>query len=1111
MTNFSFIPPNYSPLAAILQKAEQQVYSDSPYAALLCRKGLEEIIRWMYEHDEDLVLPTDTSLNSLMHSDSFKEIIAPSFFNALNTVRKLGNDAAHSNKQIPSLQALHSLKLIHGFVQWVVNIYAEERIPLIPFDAELIPKESVAEVQRKQLEAVLANYHSQQEELHKAQAQLAEIKSYKEENKQHIPPPVDPNENLTREIYINTLLHEAGWDPHGKNVHEYPVKKCMPQATGSEGDGFVDYVLWGDDGKPLALIEAKRSRKDHNAGQHQAKCYADCLQKEFGQRPVIYLSNGFETSMWDDTQYPPRKVHGFYTKDELQALIFRRTYKKPLSSQKINDAIADRYYQHEAIRKVGETFEQNRREALLVMATGTGKTRVSAAIIDYLSKANWIKRVLFLADRNALIYQAKNNLNDYLPNLPAVDLTREKEDESSRIVFSTYQTMIHMIDGEKDEKKRSYGVGHFDLIIFDEIHRSVYNRYRYIFHYFDGLRLGLTATPRSETHRDTYALFQMEPNNPTYAYELDQAVSDKFLVPPKALSVPVKFMREGIKYAELSEEEKEKYEQEFVNESTGEVPEEIESAALNKWLFNEDTVDKVIGHLMLQGIKVEGGDKLAKTIVFAKSHDHAHFIQDRFNLQYPQYNGHFLNVIDYKADYKYDILNRFKDKTKLPQIAVSVDMLDTGIDVPEVCNLVFFKPVRSSSKYWQMIGRGTRLCKDLFGLNDNKKEFLIFDLCKNFEFFNTQPKGLEPSIAKSLSQRLFDIRLRLAFALVNEEDSDLNQFGQELIIYLQKQTFALEENNFIVRQHLRDVVKYKDPNNWTSLTDVHLSELMHIAPLVSEQDQDEDAKNFDLLMYNLGHYMLVLDKRQAFISEKVRETAKELLKKSNIPMVSAKKETLQWAADKSTWEAMTVLGAEKIRTELRDLLKFIEKVKRPVVYTDFEDELDAATVQEVEIVYGFNDLSAYKRQVEQYLKDKATHITIYKLRNNQPITKGEIIALEQMLFEQGNLGTKEKFEKMFGVQPLGKFIRTIVGLDVNAAKEVFGSLLISNAFNSKQIRFIDTIINFFTVKGIVEPEMLFEAPFTDVNSNGILGLFDEVTSAKIISLIEGVNGNAEVA
>jgi type I restriction enzyme R subunit len=885
----------------------------------------------------------------------------------------------------------------------------------------------------------------------------------------------------------------------------------MPQASGSNGDGKVDYVLWGDDGKPVAVVEAKRTSRDPRVGMHQAKCYADCIEKEFGQRPVIFYTNGFQSWMWDDLNYAPREVFGFYTKDELQTLIQRRIFKKPLASQTINDAITDRYYQHEAIRKIAEALENNHREALLVMATGVGKTRVAASLIDFLSKANWAKRILFLADRNALIHQAKTNLNDYLPNLPAVDLTREKEDESSRIVFSTYQTMINMIDGETDGDNRFYSVGHFDLIIYDEIHRSVYNRYKAIFKYFDGIRIGLTATPKSEADRDTYALFNMEPNNPTYAYELDQAVNDGFLVPPKAISVPVKFQRSGIKYAELSDEEKLKYEEQFTDPITGEFPDEIDSSALNSWLFNTDTVDKVLGHLMQNGIKVEGGDKLAKTMVFARSHKHAKFIEERFNKQYPQYKGEFLKVIDYHEEYKYDLLNKFKGKQNMPQIAVSVDMLDTGIDVPEVANLVFFKPVRSSAKFWQMIGRGTRLCKDLFGYGIDKKEFIIFDFCENFEFFNNKPKGIEGTSGKSLSQRLFELRLRLSFVLQSQDEIEMKEYGASILEGLILQTQSLNTESFIVRQHWREVEKYRDANAWNALTDLDVKELFdHIAPLMTETDQDEMAKRFDALMLDIQLSVLNGEKKQAGLIQKVVSTAGKLSKKASIPSVARKMDYIKDAQNKTFWQAGDIPAIERLRIELRDLIKFIDFESTPIYFTMFEDEFDG-NIMEHQLVYGFNDLDAYKRKVEQYLKERSSHLTIHKIRNNIQITQSELSELELMLFNQGEMGTKEEFVKAFGEQPLGKFIRGIVGLDTNAAKLAFGEILSGQTLNSQQIRFMDTVINFFTVKGIIEPSMLFEPPFTDINTSGIMGVFDEATSKKIINLIEDINHTAEVA
>lgn len=1111
MSNFNFIPNQWASLALTPQEAEQHIHNAPLYAAMLCRKNLEEWVRWMYEHDADLVLPYDTTLSSLMHEQGFKNIVAPIQFNQINLIRKLGNTAVHTSAKIKPQEALYSLQLLHGFIGWVVQIYNEEKINVPKFDESLILIGKNKDLNKNDLQQLEQNFHESQDRLQKLEAELASIKAIKEQNIAFVPPPIDPNEDITRKIYIDTLLREAGWDPYGNKVPEYPVKG-MPKGNGEiNGEGFVDYVLWGDDGKPVAVVEAKRTKRDPRVGQHQAKLYADCLEKEFGQRPYIFYSSGFRTWLWDDFNYAPREVFGFYSKDELQMGIQRRSSQKILATQIINNDITDRPYQHEAIRAVSEVLDKKHREALLIMATGTGKTRVSASIVDLLSKANWVKRVLFLADRNALIHQAKVNLNDYLPNLPAIDLTKEKEDESSRIVFSTYQTIINMIDGESYGNNRFYSVGHFDLIIFDEIHRSVYNRYKYIFKYFDGIRLGLTATPKSEADKDTYALFGMEPNNPTFAYELEQAVNDGFLVPPKAISVPIKFQRSGIKYAELSDAEKIKFEEQFTDPVTGEFPEEIDAAALNKWLFNTDTVDKVIGHLMEHGIKVEGGDKLAKTIVFARSHLHAKFIEERFNKQYPAYKGEFLKVIDYHEEYRYDLLNKFKDKSKMPQIAVSVDMLDTGIDVPEVCNLVFFKPVRSSVKFWQMIGRGTRLCKDLFAINEDKKEFVIFDFCENFEFFNAQPKGIEVNSGKSLSQRLFELRLRLSFALLAQDELELKEYGQAIIKQLIKQTQALNGESFIVRQHWEVVEKYRDPNAWNALSDLDIKELHdHIAPLMMETDQDEISKRFDALMLDIQLSVLNGTKKQAVLIQKVVATAGKLSKKASIPSVAQRMGTIKEVQQKLFWEGATITSIERIRIELREIIKFLDSENIPIYFTMFEDEF-TGKAKEHQLVYSFNDLDAYKRKVEQYLKEQSSNITIHKLRNNIPITKGELDTLDRMLFEQGTIGTKAEFIKAYGEQSLGKFIRSIVGLDVQAAKQAFAGILNNQTLNAQQIRFIDTIINFFNVKGIIEPSILFEAPFTDINMNGIAGLFEEQIASQIISLIETINHNAEAA
>jgi len=1110
MTNFDFIPAPWIPFAEAPKEAEQNIYHAPSYAAMLCRKNLEEWVRWMYTHDGDLAKPFDSTLNSLMHTHAFKNLIAPLQFNQINLIRRLGNTAVHTNTKIKSEEALHSLQLLHGFIIWVVSTYAEDRLKIPKFDESFIRIEQRNDRSKAELQALESAFHNQQTELRQLQQELERFKAIKAQNAAFIPPLSNPNETLTRKIYVDTLLHEAGWKTDQARVIEYPLKACMPQPDGKLSDGFVDYVLWGDDGKPLAVVEAKKTRRDPRVGQHQAKLYADGLERDFGQRPVIFYSNGYQSWFWDDLNYAPREVYGFYTKDELQALIQRRTAKKILANETINNAITDRYYQHEAIRKVAEALEHNHREALLVMATGTGKTRVSASLIDFLSKANWIKRVLFLADRNALIHQAKINFNDYLPNLPAVDLTKEKEDESSRIVFSTYQTMINMIDGESDGSSR-YSVGHFDIIIFDEIHRSVYNRYKHIFKYFDGIRIGLTATPRSETDKDTYALFNMEPGNPTYAYELEQAVNDKFLVPPKGIGVPLKFQREGVKYADLSLQDKIAYEEQFANPVTGEFPEEIDPTALNKWLFNTDTVDKVVAYMMDKGIHVEGGDKLAKTMIFARSHAHAKFIETRFNLQYPEYKGEFLKVIDYQEEYKYDLLNKFKDKQKMPQIAVSVDMLDTGIDVPEVCNLVFFKPIRSSSKYWQMIGRGTRLCKDLFAPDQHKNAFIIFDFCENFEFFGLNPQGMEPNTGKSLSQRLFELRLRLALILRAEEDPELKVYGESIINYLIAQTQALDTTKFIVRQHWETVEKYQDASQWNTLSDLEVKTIFdHIAKLVVEIEENEKSKRFDVLMLELQLSVLTGTRRQADLIEKVVATASLLSKKAAVPDVAAKLETIQVVRQQNFWQGVNLAGIEHIRLELRDLLKYLEDERPPIYFTSFQDTFNGEATQH-QVIYNFNDLDAYKKKVEFYLNEKRNHMTIHKIVSNVQITHSELAELEKMLFEQGDIGTKEEFIKAYGEQPLGQFIRSILGLDINVAKLAFGTILSQQTLNSQQIRFMDTLLNFFSVKGVIDAEMLFSPPFTDIDMSGITGVFDGEMANRIISLIDKINQTASVA
>ncbi len=1097
----------YKKLAPTLVDAEKHIFTAPPYAVVLCRKSLEEWIRWLYENDSDLEKPYDTSLNSLLHNQDLRDLLAPSLFKQVNLVRKLGNDAVHASARIHPEQALHALQIMHGFTGWVMRVYSDTKPAIPAFDAGLIPREAPAAKYKDRITELEEQFQQAKELLKQKEEELQRIQQIKEQHTK-VPPPPDPNEAITREIYINLLLQEAGWDPKGHNVAEYPVNG-MPTGDGkNDGPGFVDYVLWGDNGKPLAVVEAKRTSRDARVGANQAKLYADCLERMHGQRPVIFYTNGFETYIWDDTWYAAREIYGFYKKEELELLIQRRSTRGSLSQAPVDATIADRYYQIEAIRSVGRVLENRGRDALLVMATGTGKTRTAAALVDVLSKNNWAKRVLFLADRNALVYQAKNAFTKLLPNLPAIDLTKEKDNLHARVVFSTYQTMINLIDKEYDDSQRHFSIGHFDLIIFDEIHRSVYNKYKAIFQYFDGYRVGLTATPKAEGDRDTYHLFGMEPNIPTFAYELDKAVEDQFLVPPYSVSVPVKFHREGIKYHELSPAERTRYEEMFADPVTGEFPDEIDSSALNTWLFNENTVDQVLAYLMENGIKVAGGDRLGKTIVFARSHKHALFIKERFDKQYPQLGGHFCKVIDNYEEYAHDILKAFSEKDKAPHIAVSVDMLDTGIDIPECVNLVFYKPIRSSSKFWQMIGRGTRLCKDLFGPGQDKENFIIFDFCENFEFFGNKPKGLETKKGRSLTERLFEQRLKLTHLLQKKGGTNYLNYAEDLKSFMHNQVNQLNEESFLVRQHWRIVEKYRDIHRWNALNELEVKEILdHLAPLVFEAGDDEAAKRFDQLCFNLQLDCL----QKGGVSDQwMNETivlAGALSKRGAIPLVAAKMDLIKLVQTAAWWQEQSVEKFESLRKELRSLVRFIEKTSGMLYFSDFDDMI-LPGISELKPVLANNNLEAYRKRVTEYIQQNRNHITIHKLRTNQPITRKEFVDLDRMLFEQGELGTHEQFVKAYGEQPLGVFIRSIVGLDLEAANLAFSKFINNPSLNASQIRFVNMIIQYLTTNGVIEADNLFEPPFTEISNQGILGIFNNQDTTEIISLIDSIRANA---
>ncbi|MGL5692721.1 MAG: DEAD/DEAH box helicase family protein, partial [Peptostreptococcaceae bacterium] len=646
--NFNFLKEKeiFKSFSNACIEAEKSIIVSPATTAILSRRALELAVKWLYSFDNCLRLPYQDNLNSLVYEPSFVCTVDRKLLPLIKYIIKLGNVSVHTNSNIKRDEAILALRNLHEFVSWIDYCYADE-YTATDFDESNLYEGEDKRTRPEELNDLYEKLSSKDRKLQEIIEENEKLRNHlsqkRVENTQNYDFEVDNiSEFKTREKYIDIELKLAGWEVGRDCLIEFEVDN-MPN---SSNIGYVDYVLFGNNGKPLAVIEAKRTSKDPNVGQQQAKLYADCLEMKYKQRPIIFTTNGFETNIWQDYEdYHQREVSGIFTKDELQLLIDRRSSKIPLNNVKINDDISNRYYQKEAIISVCDAIDKNQRKMLLVMATGSGKTRTAISIVDVLTKHNYVKNILFLADRKALVRQAKNNFNSLLPNLSLCNLLDNKDNpESARMVFSTYPTMMNAIDeAKRKDGKKLFTPGHFDLIIVDESHRSIYKKYNDIFKYFDSMLLGLTATPKDEIDKNTYSIFELENGVPTFAYELDKAVEDKYLVDYKTYEVKFKIMEDGINYDDLSDEEKEEYEATFEDDEN--VGERISENAVNEWLFNADTIDNVLHMLMEKGLKVEGGDKLGKTIIFAKNHRHAMAICERFNTIYKEYGGNYARVI----------------------------------------------------------------------------------------------------------------------------------------------------------------------------------------------------------------------------------------------------------------------------------------------------------------------------------------------------------------------------------------------------------------------------------------------------------------------------------
>lgn len=1110
MKNFDFIAQKkrYKEFAPKCIEAEQSLIISPSSCAVLTRRALELAVKWVYRFDDDVKIPYRDNLSSLIHNRSFIDIIDDDLLPMIKFIIKLGNSAAHSSVQITRDEAILSLNNLFQFISWIDYCYSEE-FTAGKFQENILPQDglrsSIGPETTLDLEETMGKKDKPLNEL-RIQDQQIRIDTSNQRH-EHIESydfkASTPTEMDTRQMYIDLDLKLAEWQFNKNMQAEYPVEG-MPNESGK---GRVDYVLNGDNGKIIGLVEAKRTIISPESGRHKAKLYADAIERKQGLRPIIFYTNGFRTFIWDDNDYPAREVSGFYTKDELQLMIDRRTTRQPLSNYVINDYITNRYYQKEAITNICDSLMNKQRKNLLVMATGSGKTRTAISLVDVLRKHNWVKNVLFLADRTALVRQAMRNFNALLPDLSLCNLSDEKADpESSRMVFSTYPTMMNAIDNTKSKSgERLFTVGHFDLIIIDESHRSIYQKYQSIFDYFDSMLIGLTATPKDEVDRNTYSLFELENGVPTYAYELKQAVDDGYLVEYRTLESKTKFLDKGIIYDELSEEEKCEYENMFDDEDIR----DIDSSEINEYLFNANTIDKVLESLLENGFKVEGGDKLGKTLIFAKNHKHAMAIKERFDVKYPYLGGNFAEVIDNTINYHQDLIDNFSVVDKYPQIAISVDMLDTGIDVPELLNLVFFKKVRSKTKFWQMLGRGTRLCENLYGQGIDKESFLIFDWLDNFEFFRVNPNGIDATIGLSLTQRIYNMRLDIVRELqdLQYQQEPLQGYRQSLVTKLSKQVKELNQESFRVKQNIQYVVKYRHESQWKSLAILEKNEIKrHISPLIEATDEEELAKRFDLLMLTIELATLTSNNASVPI-KKVMETAKDLSELGSIPQIREHADIIKDVQNDSFWLQSSIERLEEVRYSLRGLIKFIEKNKRKIYYTNFEDEV--IEQESGEPIYDVNDLHSYKEKVNHYIKENKDHVAVYKLYHNKPLTKNDVEALEEVLWKE--LGTKEQYEKNYSNKSVTVLVREIVGLDKQAVNEVFSEFLTEGRLNSNQIDFLKRIIDYISQNGILEKKELLRDPFRQLGTISKLFEDNQDDAKKIIEIIDYINENGTVS
>lgn len=1108
--NFEFLREKHPELADLGGFAERYAWTDPMGSLTKMRLFAEQIVKSIYAAKGFHRNPYDTFID-LLNNDEFRSTTPRVVLDKLGALRKYGNKGAHGDVQgIAATTSNWILKETHSIAQWFFITHSGGTLAETgeftepPRPASVEEKKAERNRLKKQLEEQEEQMDLLIERLEKVRAQAEEAEKSKEEmalllaQGQCTADALDFSEAETRKQIIDLELLQAGWDvgENGQDTLEVKQELEVQNQPTNTGTGYADYVLFDDNGLPLAVIEAKKTAVDPSRGKTQAKLYADDLERRYNQRPVIFYTNGFDIWIWDDAKGEiPRKLYAYYSKESLRYCIQKTSTRKNLSELGPKEEIIDRMYQTETVTRVTEKFETlNRRKALIVLATGTGKTRVAMAICELLFRAGWVQRVLFLCDRRELRKQARDAFAEFLPHEPRIYVSaRTRGDKNQRIYLSTYPGMT--------EAYANFDPGFFDLIIADESHRSIYNKYREMFMYFDALQIGLTATPVHMISRNTYSMFECEDKDPTSYFSYQDAIDHDppYLVPYRVIRHQTGFLERGVKYSEMTPEQRQQLEEQV------ERPEDVEyeQNQLDVSVISRDTDTKVLRLFMERGIRNANGSTIGKTIVFARNHNHAIYLRDLFYELFPQYGAEFCEVIDNKEVRRDDLITSFKTENKL-MVAISVDMLDTGIDIPQVVNLVFHKPVKSYVKFQQMIGRGTRLCKNLFGEGEHKQEFLIFDHWGNFDYFGENPEEREASVSKSIFQLIFESRIDLAQAALKKQDADAFDRAVELI---EKDIRALPEKSIFVKEKRREVETILQSDRIRRF-DAQAKHLLcnEIAPLMQwrKPEAKDAAYKFDLLMTRAAVARLTGSAEVDDLRDVVIEWVARL--PVNLNQVRDKLADVVLCKSNGFWMEATVQTLEEMRESLRGIMHLASTVNPGTVPIEIDVTDGAEVVLEAGGALQTNDLRAYRIRVEAVLKQIMNESSaLQKIRTGRPVTEEEIAELtEQVALQDPHLDLDRLLESC-NADKLEEALLQVVGLSAEDVNDRFSAFIQQHTeLTANQQQFLSMMKSYISNHGALRIEQLYQPPFISL-SGGLDGVFPENLKKELVSIVKEIN------